>query len=386
MEQDTNLGYNPRDAKINSIQVLRGIAALIVTIYHLKDVIREGDPFKKELDFLFNSGPAGVDLFFVISGFIMVYITRHVSGSVTNVYQFIIKRFIRIWPAYAVITIAYFILQRHIAPDQASLNELILSILFIPASAEVPPFYGYSTLPVGWSLNYEIYFYLLIAISLCFAKFRWYVFFMLAVVTLVLIPFAYGNFTLKPDHAADYGSAYLNMITNPIIWNFIYGVIIGLIYSNGALSRAFSAFFSKRWLVAICIGLAFWQYLSGFFGGLGPLQWGVGSALLFASFIFHTKGRITKFPNWLVRLGDISFSIYLMHLPVMVAISFVFHKVGYPLYSSGTAMFFLSLSITLIFSHISYEYLEIRLSNYLKSYFSFQKHAKISVGSRSEVI
>ncbi|WAC09283.1 acyltransferase family protein [Dyadobacter pollutisoli] len=386
MEQETTLGYNPRDSKINSIQVLRGIAALIVTIYHLKDVIREGDPFKKELDFLFNSGPAGVDLFFVISGFIMVYITRHTSGSVTGVGQFIIKRFIRIWPAYAVITVIYFVLQHRIAPDQAPLNELILSMVFIPASAEAPPFYGYATLPVGWSLNYEIYFYLVIAISLCFSKFRWYAFFILSGTTLILVPLAYGNFTLKPDHAVGYGSAYLNMITNPIICNFISGVIIGLIYYNGALSRAFSAFFSKKWLVATCIGLALWQYLSGFFGGLGPLQWGVGSALLFTSFIFHTKGRITRFPNWLVRLGDISFSIYLIHLPVMVAISYVFNKVGYPLYSSGTAMFFLSLSMTLIFSHISYEYLEIRLSNYLKSYFSFQKPAKISAGSKSELI
>ena len=56
MEQENSLGYNPIDSKINSIQVLRGVAALVVTVYHLKDVIKEGDPFKEEIDFLFNSG------------------------------------------------------------------------------------------------------------------------------------------------------------------------------------------------------------------------------------------------------------------------------------------------------------------------------------------
>ncbi|MEO6284216.1 MAG: acyltransferase [Dyadobacter sp.] len=386
MEQEKNLGYNPHDSKINSIQVLRGIAALIVTIYHLKDVVKKSDPFAQELDFLFNSGPAGVALFFVISGFIMVYITRNTRGSLTGVYQFIVKRFIRIWPAYVVITVFYYLLQHRIEPDQASLTELALSIFFIPASATEPPFYGYATLPVGWSLNYEIYFYLLIAISLCFAKYRWYVFFLLIIVAMVVVPSIFGNFTLKPNEARDYGSAYLNMITNPIVWNFVYGVLLGLIYNNPALSRGFSAFFSKKWLAATCIALAGWQYVSGFFGGLGPLQWGVGSTLLFAAFIFYTKGRTIIFPAWLVRLGDISFSIYLIHLPVVVAVSYVFSRIGYPVYSTGTAMFCFSLSLTLIFSHISYEYLEIRLSNHLKGYFSLNGRSKMKVKDRAKVI
>jgi exopolysaccharide production protein ExoZ len=386
MEQEKNLGYNPLGSKINSIQVLRGIAALIVTIYHLKDVVKKSDPFAHELDFLFNSGPAGVALFFVISGFIMVYITRNTPGSVTGVYQFIIKRFIRVWPAYVVITVVYFFLQHRIDPDQASLKELVLSMFFIPASATEPPFYGYATLPVGWSLNYEIYFYLLIAISLCFAKFRWYVFFLLIIVALAVVPSIFGNFTLKPNEAKDYGSAYLNMITNPIVWNFVYGVLLGLIYNNQALFRSFSAFFSRKWLVATCIALAAWQYLSGFFGGLGPLQWGMGSALLFAAFIFYTGGRSIQFPAWLVRLGDISFSIYLIHLPVLVAVSYFFNRIGYPVYSTGTGMFFLSLALTLIFSHISYEFLEIRLSNYLKGYFSLNARSKMRVKDREKII
>jgi exopolysaccharide production protein ExoZ len=376
MEQEHNLGYNPIDSKINSIQVLRGVAALVVTIYHLKEVIKEGDPFKNEIDFLFNSGPAGVNLFFVISGFIMVYITRYTSTSPRSIVKFVARRFIRIWPAYAVITLLLYFLHHRTSLDPVFLNELIRSLLFIPISPTDPPFFGYATLTVGWSLNYEIYFYLLIAISLCFSKYKWPAFFILIILTLIGIPLILREFTWKADKASDIGPAYLNMMINPIIWNFVYGVIIGLIYITPGISRIFSAIFSKQWLVLSVIVLAVWQYLSGFFGGLGPFQWGAGSAALFTAFIFYSKGKILRFPAWLVRIGNISFSVYLIHLPVQVLISFLLYKIGYPIYNSGISMFFLSLAMTLILSQLSYEYLEIRLSGYLKDRLPFVRNIK----------
>ncbi|MHA4738849.1 acyltransferase family protein [Dyadobacter sp. MSC1_007] len=368
MVQEQNLKNNLRESKINSIQVLRGIAALIVTMYHLKDVMSESDPFRKEIDFLFRSGPAGVGLFFVISGFIMVYITRNVTPSWTHIAKFFLKRLIRIWPAYAVITLGYCFLQTRLSPNTDYLRDLLLSLSFIPLSNVHPPFYGYATLSVGWSLNYEIYFYCLLAFSLAFSRFRWPFFFLLIAITLIGIPALRGSFTFKPDQASVTGLPYLNMMTNPVIWNFVYGVIIGLLYVHPAANARMSAFFSNKWVMPTMVSLAVWQYLSGFFGGLGPFQWGMGSVALFTTFVFYYQDKLHAFPSWLVRLGDISFSIYLLHLPVVVGLSFLFHKIGYPVFSTGTAMFVLALSVTLIAADISYEYLEVRLSSQVRKW------------------
>ncbi|MCF2487967.1 acyltransferase [Dyadobacter sp. CY347] len=373
MNQEIKPVSNPFESKINSIQVLRAAAALTVTIYHLKDVIGKGEPFKQELDFFFNSGPSGVALFFVISGFIMVYITKHTTFSWLPVYKFMARRFIRIWPTYAIITLLYFLFQSRIGLQPGAVKSLILSLLFIPVTHTDPPFYGYAFLPVGWTLNYEIYFYALVAISMFFSRFRWYVFFVIVIITLIVIPITLGYITLETQRTADYGNGYLNMVANPIIWNFVYGVIIGLVYMDAKLFPILASAFARTWLVFLFIFLALWQYWSGFFGGLGPSQWGFGSSLLFTAFIFYNARRPINFPEWLVKIGDMSFSIYLVHMPIVVILGQFFKSMGYPVYSTGTAMFFLSLFMTMVASYLSYQYLELRLSTYLKQFLPFMK-------------
>ncbi|WP_426295710.1 acyltransferase family protein [Dyadobacter endophyticus] len=365
MGQKQDPGRVIRESKLNSIQVLRGIAALYVTIYHLKDVMPKDAAFRKEFEFIFGSGPAGVSLFFVISGFIMVFITSNTVLSGRNILRFIAKRLIRIWPAYTVITLGYCLLHSRLAPNPEWPSELLRSLLFIPLGNTPPPFYGYAVLNVGWSLNYEIYFYLLIAVSMLFSRLRWYAFFLMIAVTLVGIPTYYGVFTLKADKMNDLSSPYLNMVTNPIIWNFVYGVFLGLVYYNRALHDGIRTFLSWNMMAPTLLCLAIWQFLSGFLGGFGPFEWGLGSVAIFAVFVFHYQERIQKFPPWLVRLGDMSFSVYLLHVPVVVGLGFLFRKLGFPVYGEGTAMFFLSVAVTLIASRLSYEYLEVRLTSYL---------------------
>ena len=355
-----------QDSKINSIQVLRGIASLIVAVYHLKYLTKEIPGLNQILNFFFDNGSAGVSLFFVISGFIMVYITDRKTFTAKKILQFIIKRFTRVWPTYILITfLSAFLIYRFQIGNQA--NQILRSIFFIPLADHTPPFYGYATLSVGWSLNYEIYFYILISISLFFNKYRWITFFVLITATLIVIPWYTGHLTLDPTKTFNYGNGYLNMISNPIIWNFVYGVIIGLLYTSPFFNQYLSRLFSLFTLVSVIVVVSIWQYLSGFLGGLGPFQWGIGSGLLFLAILFHTGKSTISFPKWLIHLGDISFSIYLLHLPVKLLIETIFYKIGYPAYSEGSAMFFLTISMTIIFSNLSYKYLEIRFSNYIKN-------------------
>ncbi len=266
--------------KIDIIQVLRGIAVVMVIIFHFKDIIKPGEFLRRELDFLFDSGAAGVDLFFVISGFIMVFVTRKSTGGIRYAKNFLIKRVLRIWPLYVIATLTYTII---VAPVIANISltialKVLKSIFFIPLSYLNPPYFGYAYLGVGWSLNYEMYFYFLITISLLSGKYRWFLFAALIILTLLIIPIAYGNLTSRPLEARNYGSLLINLITNPIIWEFVYGTIIGLLYITPASARILTRIFQSRIVVVTGNNISFvavlfrilwraWSFLLGTFHG-----------------------------------------------------------------------------------------------------------------------
>src|SRR6185437_14170487 len=134
---------------LDNIQALRAIAALLVVFVHLAVPVAALGvaPF----------GAGGVDLFFVISGFIMVYTTvgRPISGA-----EFLGRRIVRIVPLYWLLTLAVFGIAL-IAPTllqftTASWGQLLKSLFFIPfakANGDVQP-----VLFLGWTLNYEMFF------------------------------------------------------------------------------------------------------------------------------------------------------------------------------------------------------------------------------------
>ena len=142
---------------IFNIQLLRGLAALAVAFYHTSYVI----PGTSHTDFL------GVAVFFVISGFIMTHITRASSD------QFLLHRLIRIVPLYwlgtafyaAMVVVIYPAIGKH-TDDIVTMTTLLRDLFFIPrvdsGGAVIYPVLG-----VGWTLNLEMYFYLLFAGALC---------------------------------------------------------------------------------------------------------------------------------------------------------------------------------------------------------------------------
>ena len=140
--------------KIENIQVLRFIAAFSVMMVHLP---------------VFKFGAWGVDIFFVISGFIMMYITEH------NNKNFLIKRIIRIVPLYWLLTLAVFLIA-FLKPEilnntTANFEHLLKSLFFIPFNKNEAG--HFPILFLGWTLNYEIIFYILFAFTIVvFKRFR----------------------------------------------------------------------------------------------------------------------------------------------------------------------------------------------------------------------
>jgi len=126
---------------IHSIQVLRAIAAIGVVLVHA------GIDFNYWGHASINwhlRGAAGVDLFFVISGFVMVYISKPHFGQGDTWMTFILRRIIRIVPLYWLVTTFYAFSGGH------PLHQIISSYLFIPDVEGAPPL-----LAQGWTLRYE---------------------------------------------------------------------------------------------------------------------------------------------------------------------------------------------------------------------------------------
>jgi peptidoglycan/LPS O-acetylase OafA/YrhL len=155
------------DKKLESIQILRAIAALAVVIFHSHFVIGSFPAeYKVTVPFIGKYGYLGVDLFFVISGFIIAHIT---SGRPFSILDFTARRFFRIYPIYWAFCLLSFYLYAnrglYFGPKELTLENLLASLAILPIDGS--PAYG-----VGWSLEHEIIFYATTALVLCFGSVR----------------------------------------------------------------------------------------------------------------------------------------------------------------------------------------------------------------------
>lgn len=192
---------------IDSIQYLRGFAALIVVLFHTNKALIT-HIFPNEVNY-FNWGESGVDLFFIISGFIMAYITYDKN---INIRDFFLKRAIRIYPIYWVyVTIALIIFL--INPNL--INRSSNSPTLVAPSYLLVPYTEFTNLVlVAWTLIYEIHFYFIFAFSLLLSNKLRYIF------TGLFLSF------LALSSTFSYQSYYLNFITNSIILEFLMGMIV----------------------------------------------------------------------------------------------------------------------------------------------------------------
>lgn len=326
--------------KLDNLQVLRGISALLVCCFHFRADLNFDD--YRWGDLLFSKGSVGVQIFFVISGFIMVYSTKRVptGDRLHHMLSFIKKRLIRIVPLYYILTFLWIILggsvYYYFQPE--NMNRLISSLLFLPPKNQFPVLF------LGWSLNYEMFFYLLFAIAFFFGRYRYY--FVIAIITLLY--FASRIFTAE--------SGFLHLATHFMNFYFVAGILIALYIGRWKLHT--------QWWKILCLPavLPFCLY---FFGNLSVInKWALLLAvsllvIVFLSFDLFLK---VKASSILRKLGDISYSVYLSH--PFVEIYFRRFQSQSPVVN--VSLFILKMFIVVVVSKILYELLEKRLTNYLK--------------------
>lgn len=283
-----------------SIQILRGIAAFGVLLFHFSFI--GGPDVQVDGPNPFRFGSAGVDIFFVLSGFVMWHVT---SNQSVDMWTFWKARFVRIAPLYylytALFALVLFAHEGYVFP----LSDVLLTLLFIPFTNS----HVHQPVPIlgaGWTLNYEALFYLLFGCSLVLPRRAW----RFATLTAALA----ALICLRPFGPAD--NALALRFTSPLLMEFVMGMVIAAqITRIQQLPRAASLL-----LLSVAIGLLL----------AGPSIWphaprtivaGLPGALLVTAAL--ALEDLLKEMQWLKPLhvlGDASYSLYLAHGVILALI------------------------------------------------------------------
>ncbi|WP_025761895.1 acyltransferase family protein [Dyadobacter tibetensis] len=349
---------------IESIQALRGIAAMAVLFFHFKNLLITDTQLKKALDLLFNNGFVGVDLFFIISGFLMVLITRKLKkketggGGLRVALVFLKRRVMRIWPVYVIATIVHVLLTYRFQLTKEVSIAMLKSIFYLPLDSTTPPFYGYASLPVGWTLNYEFYFYFFISFSLIFRKFRWWILAAIHGGLYLLAPFWDSISLLFTSGLTTLIEPFILFPSTPIYINFLLGILAGFSYIYPAPYRLFCKIFQPIWPFLLLWGVFGYKYITGYHMDHGPMAVGWILFLAFMSTIFYFETKNIKIWRPLLWLGDVSFSIYLWHLTVQSFLISLLLRAGLTDYLSQGIFLVASIICTLLIAFLSHRYLE----------------------------
>lgn len=295
----------PRE-KLYELQALRFLAAFLVFFSHIEDRFENWEQkYHLTIPRLGLDGQLGVDIFFVISGFVMGYVALGKFGQSGAPRKFAADRVSKIMPLYWMLTLvqcAVFLAGSHLGGnfDMARLNteELLKSLFFIPyfnAEGKHRPVLGQ-----GWTLNYEMAFYIVVAASLFLRK-AWAI---AAITGSFLLVWFVGNI-LHPQ------SEVLRIWSVPIIFEFLLGFYIAAARSKWlAAERMLPRIPGVNLLVAaILLGHI------ALFGRDAPLWVNALVGLVTVSLCVLTQNSAPKdiIQRAMVRLGDSSYSLYLSH-------------------------------------------------------------------------
>lgn len=299
---------NQLSRPLASLQALRAVAALAVFLFHLVPYfeLAGANLFPKQV---FNWGYAGVDIFFVLSGFVLTLSAtsapEHGPQATT---KFLTLRMWRIYSGYWPFLMAMCLVNFYFGFERAIDDSILGSIFLTDIRLDK------LVLGVSWTLTYELYFYALFSTI-----------FLLPRATLRLAAGAYAGaiVALRAMYPDSIGSLTLGFVFSPYVIEFFLGVLLAKYWLQG-----------KLWIRTPFLWLVF---LASFFSGsallqIGPddelgrlLTFGVGSGALLLAVLNTRFFEAALLGRGLVCLGDASYTLYLGHLIFIDT----FHELGF---------------------------------------------------------
>jgi len=335
------------------IQVLRGVGALLVVLRHTAKILEDDSPDA------FAHGQFGVDIFFIISG-LVIFLT----GRTQKAGEFLTRRLIRIVPIYWLIlgvNILGDIARQKDGPNM--LSNALWSFAFIPSLNMDNEVFPPAT--VGWSLNFEMYFYLICAgVILTLGAER-----LLRGTTAVILCAVVVGFATRS--AVPWKEYPIMVLLLPLTLEFLAGMWIAHFSLAGRKSPPIIA-------ALLAIGAVIWV-------AVGPtatpydewrvLSWGIPAlALVWA--VLSTE-KIIGYHKWkpALALGDSSYALYLVHPIVLGVLAALFNKFHFV--EQRWLMFVIMVACSLIAGQLTHWLIERPMMRVLSSIIKTRKPMKI---------
>lgn len=293
-----------------SLQGGRAIAAMLVVLFHLGEAVAAKKYFGiAAFSIPFKFGSAGIELFFVLSGFIIF------SSHSSDLYQpgkladYIKKRFVRIFPTYWIVFFVVFFLAtlssslRNTVPHD--IFVLAKSLFLIPQDKNIVGGSGAPVIIVAWTLQYEILFYLLFG-ALFFSK--WISVTIGGSLFVIYIYINYNKVLLFP----------LSFLAQDYILLFVMGMVVSLVCtSKKIVVNSPKLYTSAGALMFLLVALDLVMNIN-FLVGWRTILYGLAGGLMVFGLVQAEDKNIIIFGNrWLQILGDSSYALYLIHYPLI---------------------------------------------------------------------
>ncbi len=333
---------------IHNVQYLRFLAAAAVLFSHTADLLLPASSIIRAVPWT-----AGVDLFFVISGFIMAWLTEGQFGRAGAAPRYLLRRAIRIVPAYwfftAVMILTVLLFGKYVRNTTATPVQIFTSLAFIPwprGDGAINPI-----LSQGWTLNYEAFFYGCFALALTTRR-------GLPLLAAIFIAFV-ALHLLLPDRWF-----VLKFYSSPIILEFLGGIGVARLYLAGVrLHRAAMA-------LGALISVALFVLLRDFAPPIRAVVYGIPALVLAAGFILgreqRTLGPVGRFMKF---GGDASYTLYLSHVFSIRAVILLWFAAG-----GGPPVIALVIAMTIAIAAamLFYRYVETPFTGMLGRSFRLQ--------------
>lgn len=346
---------------------LRFFAAIAVILFHSVTLEREiwGDfyhsiPFQKFAN-LALKGHFGIIFFFVLSGFLITYLllweTKN-KGRI-NIFNYLIRRFLRVWPLYFLIVLFGFLISPHLPYGIETKHEFWRYLFFLSNIDEIliGPIDPINFLSATWTVSVEEQFYLAWGILIGvfqFSKKRTYYFFFFSVILLALL--------FRYLHLDEPRTLYFH--TFSVMSDLAIGGIIGLLAYEGRIIPFFKKM--KRWqlLVFYFFSLLFLvyegHYLNGFFFMFERVIPGFIFAFIILEQIYAERSffKADAIP-FFAYSGKITYGFYMFHCISIYYWSIFFKNMGLTGGIGGYLLFFaVVFATTYLLAHLSFKYYE----------------------------
>ncbi|MCP4046600.1 MAG: acyltransferase [Gammaproteobacteria bacterium] len=276
-----------------NLQALRGIAALLVLMHHSLAHFKAMGLSNPVFEFVATHGNTGVDVFFVISGYVMAKTTSNSEHGFGTSFSFLGKRFARIYLGYWPIFLLALIIYYYHRPDYLLDKQMFQSFLLL-----IPSNYSALVITPAWSLTYELYFYLVVGLILSTNMLK-------PVPTFLMISFL---IILKSIFTKPGDNYLMDFFFSPYVFEFVLGY---LIFNYWPYLSA------KRWVpVSVVLGTVFLSIavqLDANYGYLRFTAFGIYSVCLVWLMVLLEAHDLFIFRGLIKKIGDSSYTLYLSH-------------------------------------------------------------------------